>query len=419
MIDNLFKSILEVQSCSGKVERMTQLIVTTARSFGASVIVDNGNVYVTKGKPKDNGYPCMASHTDTVHNIVPDNEYSVGYDTTNRIIYAYNPVKRNFTGIGGDDKVGIYIALAAVRDFDSIKAVFFRDEEIGCVGSALADLTFFSDCMYVLQCDRRGYGDFINNISGTDISSKDFQNDISHIIKQYGYNFTKGMTTDVGKLTSLGVGISCANMSCGYYNPHSPEEIIVVDDVYSCKEMVYTIIDRIENKYPHTPSRATYGTGKDYYGNPYKYNDFYDESSIQPKSYKLYDDNEFVDIDFPFDDELINMSDTDIYEYCIAKMFGYDYVGNNIYMYTDEQTLDCVYHDKKDICTESLESLLDDEELYELYEMAEYVERQRDYLISKNKPGCVCCGTKKIGEDSKLYYDGMCYQCYNQKVLGW
>ena len=419
MIDNLFKSILEVQSCSGRVERMTQLITNLAKSFGANVRIDKGNVYVTKGKPKANGYPCMVAHTDTVHDIVPDNEYSVGYDTTNGIIYAYNPVKRNFTGIGGDDKVGIYIALAAVRDFDSIKAVFFRDEEIGCVGSGLADLTFFSDCTYALQCDRRGYGDFINNINGNDISSQDFQNDISSIISRYKYTFTKGATTDVGKLTSLGVGISCANMSCGYYNPHQPEEIIVVDDVLDCKDMVYEILYSIDKKYPHTPPPKPVYSGRDYYGNPYNHGSFYDKAYVEPKSYKLYDDNEFAGISFPFDDELVKMTDEDIYEYCIAVMFGYEYVGKDMYMYHDNETLDCVYQSKQDIGIDTLESLLDDEELYDVYEQASLVEQQRDYLINKDKPGCVCCGTKKISEDSKLYYDGMCYQCYNQKVFGW
>jgi hypothetical protein len=419
MIDNLFKSILEVQSYSGRVERMTQLITNLAKSFGATVKIDNGNVYVTKGKPKANGYPCMVAHTDTVHDIVADNEYSVGYDTTNGIIYAYNNVKRNFTGIGGDDKVGIYIALAAVRDFDSIKAAFFRDEEIGCVGSGLADLTFFSDCMYALQCDRRGNGDFINNISGTDISSAAFQNDIKDIIRRHDYSFTKGMTTDVGKLTSLGVGISCANMSCGYYNPHQPEEIIVVDDVENCKDMVYAIIYSLDNKYPHTPPPKPVYSGKDYYGNPYNFGSFYDKAKVEPKSYKTYDNNDFVHIDFPFEDELVKMTDADIYDYCIATFFGYYYMGNGVYQYEDEQTLDCVYQGKADMDLPSLESLLDKDELEWLYEQADQIEQQRDYLISKSKTGCVCCGTKKISEDSKLYYDGMCYQCYNQKAFGW
>jgi hypothetical protein len=416
MISNLFESILEVQSCSGRVERMTKLISDTARRLGAIVNVKDGNVYVTKGNPTSEGYPCIVAHTDTVHDIVPDNQFSVGYDRKNGIIYGYNPVLKNFTGIGGDDKVGIYIALAAVEWFDNIKACFFRDEEIGCIGSGLADMSFFSDCMYVLQCDRRGNADFVTNINGTDISSKDFQDAVSSIITSHGYKFAKGMTTDVGKLTQRNVGVSCANMSCGYYNPHQPEEIIVVDDVHNTKSMVFEIIETITKKYLFTPPATTYKFNSEYYGKSTSYlDDFY-----EPKSYKWYEDNELADIYFPFDDELAGMSDEDIADYCIAYFFGYEYVGNDTYSYIDEELGVPTYINKKDIEFSELWNMLDDEAYDVVFANANYLEKQRDYLMKDKKDSkCVSCGTTKINGDSKLYYDGMCYACHNEKVYGW
>lgn len=416
MISNLFKSILEVQSYSGRVERMTKFISDTARRFGATVTVKDGNVYVTKGKPTSEGYPCIVAHTDTVHDIVPDNQFSVGYDRANGIIYGYNPVLKNFTGIGGDDKVGIYIALAAVEWFDNIKACFFRDEEIGCIGSGLADLSFFSDCMYILQCDRRGNADFVNNINGADISSKDFQDAVSSIITSHGYKFAKGMTTDVGKLSSRNVGISCANMSCGYYNPHHPEEIIVVDDVHNTKSMVFEIIEHVTKKYPFTQPEPKYYFNSEYYGKKSGcYDNFY-----EPKSYKWYGDNEFAGIDLPFEDELIKMSDEEISDYCIAHLFGYEYVGNDTYSYIDEELDVPTYVNKKDIEFSEMWHMLDDEEYEQVFANADYLEKQRDYLIKGKKDDkCVSCSTTKINSDSKLYYDGMCYACYNEKVIGW
>lgn len=415
MISNLFKSILEVQSCSGRVERMTKLISDTARRFGATVTVNDGNVYVTKGKPTNDGYPCIVAHTDTVHSIVPDKQFTVGYDTANGIIYGYNPVLKNFTGIGGDDKVGIYIALAAVEWFDNIKACFFRDEEIGCIGSGLADLSFFSDCTYILQCDRRGSADFVTNIGGTDISSKDFQDAVSSIITSHGYKFAKGMTTDVGKLTQRNVGVSCANMSCGYYNPHQPEEIIVVHDVYNTKSMVFEIIGQVTSKFPFTPPKPEYIFNREYYGKSAGYfDDFY-----EPKSYKLYDDNEFVGIDFPFDDELDKMSEDEIQDFCLAECFGYQYVGDGKYSYIDAEYDVPVYVDKKDIDYDEIWLSLDEDAVTHVMERTEYIINQRN-SVDKNKDNkCVSCGTKKINNDSKLYYDGMCYSCYNEKVLGW
>lgn len=408
MIDKLFKSILEVQSYSGKVERMTKLISGIAKSLGAVVTIDKGNVYVTKGKPLAEGYPCIVAHTDTVHEIVPDGQFKVSYDYTNRIVYGYNPVLKNFTGIGGDDKVGIYIALAAVQEFGSIKACFFRDEEIGCVGSGLANISFFSDCMYILQCDRRGNADFVTSISGTEISSSDFQNAVSGIIAQHGYKFAKGMTTDVGKLTQLDVGISCANMSCGYYNPHQPEEIIDVDDVNNTKDMVFKIISNVQNKYPFTAPKytPTYTRG-------------WDESFYEPTSYKIYGDNEFAGIEFPFDDELKDMTDAEIADFCMATHYGYEYIGNKTYMHYDEETGVPVYTNVNDMAFDEMWHMMDDDDIAFVFSQSEAIEQKRNYLKNQNSNQCRSCGSKKIGRDNIAYYDSMCYSCYNEKVYGW
>ena len=101
-MDDLLRSILEVQSHSGKTIRMNKLIVRLAAEFGGTVKVKDKSVYVTKGEPLAGGYPCMVSHTDTVHKIVPDNEYSVVFNQEHGVVYGYNPVKHQFTGIGGD-----------------------------------------------------------------------------------------------------------------------------------------------------------------------------------------------------------------------------------------------------------------------------------------------------------------------------
>lgn len=249
-MDQLLKQILEVQSHSGKVKKMNKTIMSIAETFGCTIKVKDKSIYVTKGEPTEAGYPCMVSHTDTVHKIVPDNEYSVIHDTKHDVIYGYNPVKHEFTGIGGDDKVGIYITLYCLRELPSFKAVFFRDEEIGCVGSNNADMKFFTDCMYILQCDRRNKSDFITKIGGTELSSSTFQQDILDIISDRGYKFQDGMTTDVGALAKKDVGVSVANMSCGYYNPHSDDEIIDIKDMNNCRDMCMEIFTTLTSAYP-------------------------------------------------------------------------------------------------------------------------------------------------------------------------
>jgi tripeptide aminopeptidase len=423
MVEQLFRDILETQSYSGSVESMTSLIVQYAHHFGADVYVVDGNVYVTKGTPTSAGYPCIVSHTDTVHQIIPNDYYSVGYDEKNGIIYAYDISKRNFTGIGGDDKVGIYIALAAVRDFPSIKACFFRDEEIGCVGSGLADLSFFDDCMYILQCDRKGNADFVTSISGTYISSKDFQDEVLELITAYGYKFHPGGITDVGKLTARQVGISCANMSCGYHNPHSTDEIIDVDDVNNTKDMVYGIIGTLNKKYPHKPEPTTYGTkntyGKKSFGYYDTYDDWYGGYDYKPSAVKLDavgsspNEEYYLDWygDMPTNEDLKEMLFEDIYYHSVLVKSGYKYCGNGVYSkttghitkYEEMGKIDVAYH----------EQYLSEDSLDECLEFADYCLEQKEAIFPDASKCCWSCGEYASDKDLDKN-EGMCYMCFNK-----
>src|SRR4030095_13029915 len=159
----LFIETLWVQSHSGRVERMIAHVVATARRYGAQVEVKDGNVYATKGRA--DLYPCIVAHTDTVHRIVPDDEYHLAYDGAHdELWFAYNPKTRCFTGVGGDDKVGVFVALDMLRTHKVVKAAFFRDEENGCQGARHGDLDFFVDCAFVLECDRRGSRAFVDTL---------------------------------------------------------------------------------------------------------------------------------------------------------------------------------------------------------------------------------------------------------------
>lgn len=42
------------------------------------------------------------------------------------------------------------------------------------------------------------------------------------------------MMTDVLELKERGLGVSCINLSCGYYEPHSDEEFTVKKDLLNC-----------------------------------------------------------------------------------------------------------------------------------------------------------------------------------------
>lgn len=239
----MLKKLLSIQSVSEDQFRMFAYIIRQLKKAGATYWTDNGNIYATKGLA--DSYPAIVAHMDTVHDIVED----LTVVELNGCLTGMNAYTMEQTGIGGDDKCGIYVALKCLFKYDNIKVAFFRDEEFGCLGSYKADTAFFKDCRFVLQCDRNGFGDFITSASGVKLSGDKFIDDARPYLKAHGYTETFGMMTDVMALRSLGIECSMANISCGYYNPHTAQEYIVVADLLNCLGLVYDLIDNLTGEY--------------------------------------------------------------------------------------------------------------------------------------------------------------------------
>jgi putative aminopeptidase FrvX len=253
-MEERLEQILRIQSESYGQWRMFAFIIRTIYTMDVKFIILEGNIYITKGDVEV--YPCIVAHMDTVHSILPEGELSIL--KVGRRWTGFNTATMKQAGIGGDDKVGIFIALEALRRVDNIKLVFFRDEEVGCLGSDAANMAFFDDCSFILQCDRRGNTDFVTDACGTKLSSARFQKDIEPILKKFQYKKSSGSMTDVMQLKENGLSISCANISCGYYNPHEKCEYVDLDDVFNCTELVMAVIERMgTTSYDHTPAPRT------------------------------------------------------------------------------------------------------------------------------------------------------------------
>lgn len=144
-VNNLIE-VLSIQTCSNDVVGMNNYIEKRLSEIsGCNYYIKDGNIYATKGYA--NYFPCIVAHTDTVHEIVKNlTVIRIGENLT-----GFNAVMMEQTGIGGDDKVGIHIALECLEKFENIKVAFFRDEEIGCAGSYDADVSFLKTV--VLFCN--------------------------------------------------------------------------------------------------------------------------------------------------------------------------------------------------------------------------------------------------------------------------
>lgn len=265
----LLKQLFKVFSPSGHegpmIHFLWQWITENVPEAIIELDEEHCNLYITKGKAST--YPCCVAHLDQVQKKHSSDFKAI---ETRDIIFGWSPKRKVYEGLGADDKVGIWICLRCLQKYDNIKIAFFSQEETGCVGSANARLQFFENCRFVIQPDRRGSDDLITSIMG-DLCSEEFLEAIDY--ERFGYKPTDGLTTDVGTLKDNGLGISCINLSCGYYDPHTDREYIVKKDVKKCLKFIQHIIETCTDVYPHE-SETNYGT---YFRGTFAYHDEYDE----------------------------------------------------------------------------------------------------------------------------------------------
>ena len=271
----LLKKLYEIHSKSGQEKKIRKYIrwwINNNVSGSFEMWTDNaGNLFVVKGESET--YPCVVAHMDQVQS-----QHSKDFKAIEAgdIIIGYSAKNRRQEGLGADDKNGVWVALKCLQKYEAIKIAFFVSEEIGCVGSGRADMDFFKDVRFVIQCDRRGNDDFINIAGYEELCSKEFISDIG--ISDFGYHEESGMLTDVLTLKENGLEVCCCNISCGYYEPHTDREFTVKSDLINCLNLVYHIIDTCVDVYPHV---CEYGDGW-YRGDFWLYDDatyfdFYNE----------------------------------------------------------------------------------------------------------------------------------------------
>jgi di/tripeptidase len=254
----LLKDVLSVPSKTYKEEMMVEFISNWLTDNNIDHEVDEFmNVYATKttGPVPDNFYfPCVVSHTDTVHNIdtinVVEEQKKNAQGEMKLSLKAYNNLG-NPTGIGGDDKCGIYACLELLKELPFLKAAFFVSEETGCHGSRKADKSFFSDVGYAIQFDAPENWMVTERCWGTTLFERksEFFKHCDVILKESfpsKLQYFSHPYTDVYALKES-FDFSCINISIGYYDYHTKNEYVVVEDVYNGIEVGKKMIEKLGN----------------------------------------------------------------------------------------------------------------------------------------------------------------------------
>lgn len=216
-------------------------------------IDDLGNIYVTKGV--SDYYPLVVAHTDTVHQItdmVVNEEMKPNAQGELKLaLKAYRADDGSPTGVGGDDKAGVFICLQLLERLDVVKAFFPVAEETGCHGSKGAKEEFFNDVGYAIQFDSTENNTMSLSLLGVQLFDQEskFFKKAENVIVEHGITEWKHHPYTDTMVLKNRFGFACLNFAAGYYNLHSSSEYVVVEDVENSTNLGYNVIMELGNEF--------------------------------------------------------------------------------------------------------------------------------------------------------------------------
>jgi len=194
-----------------------------------------GNMYVQKGQlERGEKFPVLVAHVDTVHY-----DHSGLIETGGRldireedgILRAYHPDTGMQTGIGGDDKAGVIVALEVLSRIDKGMCAFFRAEELGCIGSSQLDKDIMAQGGYAIQFDAPG-NEVSVYVDGVKLYDSGFLDLIAPTLEQFEMTdfVTYNPFTDIARIRER-LDYNTLNMGAGYHHYHSSTEYVVINEM--------------------------------------------------------------------------------------------------------------------------------------------------------------------------------------------
>ena len=234
-----------------------------------TVIENDGYIYAPGSSPV-----ALTAHMDTVHKYPVVQYWGNVNDKGQHIISSSE-------GIGGDDRCGVFMILEILRTTVFRPTIIFcEDEEIGGVGSEkfIKDNIELNDVRFFIELDRANGNDLVFY----EDDNEDFQTWCEDIT---GYVTNFGSFSDISNFCPV-YGISGVNISCGYYNPHTVNEYVVLEEMEASIMAAIKLIDAAsELEEPFEYIEYTYAHYRD--GRYMGWNDIYDYDSVRSNKNKF------------------------------------------------------------------------------------------------------------------------------------
>lgn len=181
----------------------------------------------------------LVAHMDTVHKL-----------TCCEISEVHNRISSP-QGIGGDDRCGIFMIMNIIKELHC-SVLFCEDEEKGGIGARKFTNATYAvpnkdgketkekyidhlDVNYIIEFDRRGH----KNVVFYGCDNKEFT---KFITETTGFKEEGGSFSDISTIAPA-AKIAAVNMSCGYYQAHTPSEYVMRNEMMDTIEVAKKLIN--------------------------------------------------------------------------------------------------------------------------------------------------------------------------------
>lgn len=251
-----------IHLCKLKQDELKDWLYNHLKNYYKDIDNSDGYLYCKGDIPV-----CLVAHMDTVHTKSVADVW-ISYDSPDIITSPQ--------GIGGDDRCGVF-ALLQLK-YLKPHLLFTEDEEIGAIGAEKFVKKYKElDVNVFIEIDRRGSNDVVRYDDDNDSVVK--------IFEEYGFKEEYGSFTDISTLCPH-FGISGVNISSGYYNAHTTNEYINLEELLFNIKRIKNIIKHsnlLKTKHKYEESsyvgyyQGGYSRGYSRYSSGYNYyNDYYD-----------------------------------------------------------------------------------------------------------------------------------------------
>jgi len=190
----------------------------------------------------------LAAHMDTVFKKPAEELY---YDRKKNVMWSP-------TGMGADDRAGIFAIIQIIKAGYKPHVIFTTDEEIGGVGAQELALhpCPFKDLRYIIQIDRRNANDCVFY----ECDNPEFEK----YIESFGFVTAWGTFTDICELCPSW-GCAGVNLSIGYRDEHSVSEVLFVGQMLDTIEKIKKMLSQSNIPYFKYIPAYDYYSWYDYY----------------------------------------------------------------------------------------------------------------------------------------------------------